>query len=172
LFFGRIWPYKGLHYFIEAANLLSAVNQEAKFMIAGQGEDISKYIANIKNPERFEIRNRRIAEEEIDELFQKAFCTVLPYTDATQSGVIPVAFAYKTLVIATAVGALPEAIVHNVTGILVAAKDTLAIYEKMKWSIENQKEVEYIIYDAYEQTLNNLSWKKIAATTFDVYENK
>ncbi|MBL7799321.1 MAG: glycosyltransferase family 4 protein [Chitinophagales bacterium] len=172
LFFGRIWPYKGLNYFIEAANLLSEENKNARFVIAGKGEDIEKYTSRILHPEQFEIRNKRITEEEIDELFQKAFCTVLPYTDATQSGVIPIAYSYKVLVIASAVGALPEVVENNVSGILVPPKDARSLYEKMKWSLENTTAINGLTENAFALTSSKLSWKTIAALTIKVYASK
>ena len=172
LFFGRIWPYKGLNYFIEAANLLSEENKDARCVIAGKGEDIEKYTSCILRPEQFEIRNKRISEEEIDELFQKAFCTVLPYTDATQSGVIPIAYSYNVLVIASAVGALPEVVENNVSGILVPPKDAHSLYEKMKWSLENTTAITSLTQNAFALTSSKLSWKAIAASTIKVYASK
>jgi len=172
LFFGRIWPYKGLQYFIEAANLLAKERKDIKFIIAGKGEDFEKYKQQIQSPELFEIRNKRIAEEEIDELFQKAFCTVLPYTDATQSGVIPIAYSYKVLVIASAVGALPEVVENNVSGILVPPKDARSLYEKMKWSLENTTAINGLTENAFALTSSKLSWKTIAALTIKVYASK
>lgn len=170
LFFGRIWPYKGLQYFIEAANLLAKERKDVKFVIAGKGEDFEKYKQQIQSPELFEIRNKRIAEEEIDELFQKAFCTVLPYIDATQSGVIPVAFPYHTLVLATHVGSLPEVVEDNVSGILIEPKNSHALFEKMKWTLDHPKEVKQLVDNAYTVIHEKLSWSTIARQTFVVYK--
>jgi glycosyltransferase involved in cell wall biosynthesis len=172
LFFGRIWPYKGLQYFIEAANQLAKEHKDAKFIIAGKGEDIEKYTRSIEYPEQFEIRNRRISEEEIDELFQKAFCIVLPYTDATQSGVIPVAFSYHVLVIATNVGALQEVVQHNTSGILIEPRNSQELFEKMRWSLENTTVINSLTGNAFALTSSKLSWKTIAASTIKVYASK
>ncbi len=53
--------------------------------------------------------NRNILDEEIISLFKgEKVVTVLPYRDATQSGVTNVAAMYKSFIIATKTGVLPE----------------------------------------------------------------
>lgn len=169
LFFGRIWPYKGLQYFIEAANLLTEQRKDVRFIIAGSGEPIDRYVKHIKHPELFEIRNYRIPEEEIDELFQRACFTVLPYTDATQSGVIPIALAYGVTVIASRVGSLGEVITHRQTGYLIPPKDTDALHACMTDVLENPQD------DLHEQSSKlcqtALNWENIAGQTLLSYRN-
>lgn len=169
LFFGRIWPYKGLSYFIEAANQLSREREDVRFIIAGKGEDIEKYTSNIQQLSTFEIYNERISEQEIDRLFQRAFCTVLPYTDATQSGVIPIAFAYQTLVIASNVGALPEVVKHEENGLITEPSNAQDIYEKMKWALNEQAAVAQLISTADKTLATLLNWENIAQKTQMVY---
>jgi len=43
LFFGRIWEYKGLEYLIRAEPLISARLPDVRILIAGEGEDFSRY---------------------------------------------------------------------------------------------------------------------------------
>ena len=50
LFFGRIWPYKGLEYLIRAEPLISAKVPQAKIVIAGTGEPFARYRDMIVNP--------------------------------------------------------------------------------------------------------------------------
>lgn len=119
LFFGRIWDYKGLKYLIDAEPMISAQCPDAKIIIAGEGDDFQKYLEQIQNPERFEIHNRWITDEERSEFFSRAGMVVLPYTDATQSGVVPVAYNFGKPVVATDVGALSDCVMENETGFLV-----------------------------------------------------
>lgn len=119
LFFGRIWDYKGLNYLIEAEPMISAECPEAKIIIAGEGDDFQKYRRQFKNEDRFEVHNRWITDEERAEFFSRAGVVVLPYTDATQSGVVPVAYNYGKPVVATDVGALSDCVMDGETGYLV-----------------------------------------------------
>ena len=171
LFFGRIWPYKGLNYFIKAANLLAEENNKVKFIIAGKGENIKPYINLIQNKTIFEIRNYRLSETEIDELFQKSKFVVLPYIDATQSGVIPIAFNYKTLVISTNVGSLPEIIKDQETGLLCNPKDHIGLYEKMKYAVNNLNKIDSFIDNAFRQCGEKLKWSNIAQETYTIYKH-
>ena len=94
LFFGRIWPYKGLDDLIRAQPLVTARVPDARFVIAGEGESLDRYRAMMADPSRFDVHNRFVSNEERDRLFREASLIVLPYVEATQSGVIPVAYAH------------------------------------------------------------------------------
>jgi glycosyltransferase involved in cell wall biosynthesis len=129
LFFGRIWPYKGLEYLIRAEPWITAQIPSAKIVIAGTGEDFDRYRQMMPNPERFVVYNRQIPEQEADQLFREASLVVLPYIESSQSGVIPVAYTYGKPVVATQVGGLPEMIVDGVTGMLVPPRDEKKLAE-------------------------------------------
>ncbi len=171
LFFGRIWPYKGLEYFIEAANLVHKQNSEIWFCIAGTGENIGKYLTLIKNKDRFVIINKKIPIHEVGLLFQKASIVVLPYIDATQSGVIPIAYAYSKPVIATRVGGLPDVIHDGQTGFLVEPKSAQEIASKILYLYDHPSEKMQMSKLAYEFAHDELSWKRIASITFSVYSS-
>lgn len=123
LFFGRIWEYKGLEYLIRAEPLISARVPEARILIAGQGEDFERYRRMMKNPERFLVDNEYISEQCAAEYFQRASVVVLPYIEASQSGVIPLAYSAGKPVVATDVGGLPEMVEQGRTGLLVPPRD-------------------------------------------------
>lgn len=127
LFFGRIWGYKGLEYLIRAEPLITARLPEARIVIAGQGEDFSRYRRLMAHPENFLVYNEYISDDDRAELFRKASVVVLPYVDASQSGVIPVAYTYSKPVVATTVGALPEMVEDGRTGYLVPPRDERAL---------------------------------------------
>ncbi|MEX2315988.1 MAG: glycosyltransferase family 4 protein [Pirellulales bacterium] len=127
LFFGRIWKYKGLEHLIQAQPMISQALPAARIVIAGQGDDFEPYRRMIVEPGRFTVHNRFIELAERDELFRRASVVVLPYITATQSGVIPLAYAYGKPVVATNVGALCEAVEDGVTGRLVPPSDPAAL---------------------------------------------
>ena len=127
LFFGRIWKYKGLEYLIQAQPMINAAMPNARIVIAGQGDDFEPYRRMMPQPDRFEVHNRHISPADRDALFRQATVVVLPYIEATQSGVISFANSYGKPVIATRVGALPDAVDDGVTGILIEPRDSRAI---------------------------------------------
>ncbi|MEM8733706.1 MAG: glycosyltransferase family 4 protein, partial [Planctomycetota bacterium] len=123
LFFGRIWDYKGLDQLIAAEPILNQLVPSARIMIAGEGEDFSRYRNQMRNPDHFVVHNRWVSDEERAQMFRRAAVVVLPYNEATQSGVVPVAYNYSKPVVATDVGALSECVEHGVTGLLVPPRE-------------------------------------------------
>ena len=107
LFFGRIWKYKGLEYLIHAQPLINAAMPNARIVIAGQGDDFEPYRRMMPQPDRFEVHNRHISAADRDALFRQATVVVLPYIEATQSGVIHFANSYEKPVIATRIESAP-----------------------------------------------------------------
>jgi glycosyltransferase involved in cell wall biosynthesis len=171
LFFGRIWPYKGLDYFIEAANIVHREHPGIEFCIAGTGENIEKYTALIQHPDLFRVINRKIPNEEVGLLFQKASVVILPYIDATQSGVIPLAYAYAKPVIATNVGGLSEVVKDGQTGFLVQPRSAQQIAEKIFFLIHHHADKVRMGEQAYAFAHNELSWERIAFLTFSIYSD-
>jgi len=129
LFFGRIWEYKGLEYLIRAEPSISARVPRVRILIAGQGEDFSRYARMMVHPERFIVDNEFISEERTAEYFRRASIVVLPYIEASQSGVIPLAYSAAKPVVATEVGGLPEMVEHGRTGYLVAPRNVAQLAE-------------------------------------------
>jgi glycosyltransferase involved in cell wall biosynthesis len=116
-----------LEYLIRAEPLITAEVPSAKIVIAGQGENFERYRRLIKNPEQFLVLNQYISPEQQTELFRQASLVVLPYVEASQSGVIPVAYTFAKPVVATTVGALPEMVDDGRTGYLVPPRDPEAL---------------------------------------------
>jgi glycosyltransferase involved in cell wall biosynthesis len=81
----------------------------------------------MSRPESFEVHNRFISAEERDTMFRQASLVALPYVEATQSGVIPVAYSYAKPVVATRVGALNDAVEDGTTGRLVPPRDVRSL---------------------------------------------
>lgn len=130
LFFGLISRYKGVEYLIEAFNKIHEKYNDIQLVIAGKGElyfDKELY----KGKEYITILNEYISMPRLAGLLKDALFTVCPYKDATQSGVIQTAFSMDCPVVATNVGALPEAIDNQITGLIVPPCDSDALADAM-----------------------------------------
>ncbi len=169
LFFGRIWPYKGLDYLIAAEPAISAACPQARFVIAGRGESLDRYRAMMTHPERFEIRNDFIPLEDVSKLFQQASVVVLPYTEASQSAVIPLAYAFGKPVVATTVGGIPEVVTHGQDGLLVPPRDSNALAQAVISLLQDPSTRHTMGQSALKKTKNQLSWTTIAEQTVQVY---
>jgi glycosyltransferase involved in cell wall biosynthesis len=170
LFFGRIWEYKGLRYLIEAEPYISRRIPNLRIIIAGQGEDFSKYEKMMVHKERFIVYNNYISNKMLAELFQKASIVVLPYVDGSQSGVVPMAYAFKKPVVATNVGSIPEVVNDGRTGYIVPPRDSVRLADAIIKLLENENLRKRFGENAYQMTKNELSWDNIAVKTIKVYK--
>lgn len=139
LFFGRIWEYKGLEYLIRAEPTVTSKVPQAKIVIAGRGEDFDRYRRLMVHPENFIVYNEYVSDEKRADLFRRASVVVLPYTEASQSGVIPIAYHFGKPVVATDVGGLPDMVEHGRTGLLVPPRDANALAEALILLLQNKE---------------------------------
>jgi glycosyltransferase involved in cell wall biosynthesis len=114
-YIGRIEYYKGVDIFYDSAIAFSQLNPKgAKFTIAGRGR-----IKNPKKHDNISIINKYLTEQEFEEIICSAHIIVLPYRNATQSGVLSYSLARNKPVISTNVGLLGDYIKHGVTGYII-----------------------------------------------------
>lgn len=95
LFFGRISPYKGVELFYSAAEQLSKEFPDVLFTIAGKSlpNYSPDFLVENANP-NIQIMNKFIDLHTLSKLMTESTLCVLPYLDATQSGVVMTAYAY------------------------------------------------------------------------------
>jgi glycosyltransferase involved in cell wall biosynthesis len=170
LFFGRIIEYKGLEYLIKAIPLISKEIPTIKVIIAGKGnfEKYQKLIDTISN-DYFEVHNHFITDDQVPEFFERAELLILPYIEATQSGPLHIAYAFKKPVVATNVGALPEVISHGKTGLIVPPKDIASLAEAIIKLLKDDTLRKEMGENAYRKMKEQMSWDNIADKTIEVY---
>ena len=66
-----------------------------------------------------EFINEFIPNSKVSELFEKCSVVVLPYTDGSQSGIVPIAYSFSKPVVVTDVGSLAEVVKDGKTGFLI-----------------------------------------------------
>jgi glycosyltransferase involved in cell wall biosynthesis len=106
LFFGRLLQYKGLDLLARAIDLLPP-STEIVVRVVGRGPD-SPYLDALRACRGVTVENRWVPETEIGALLGWADAMILPYREASQSGVAAAAVAAGRTVIATRVGGLRE----------------------------------------------------------------
>ena len=90
---------------------------------------------------------------------------MLPYTDATQSGVAAMAFGFGRPAIVTNVGGLPDVICDGYNGLLVPPKDAGALAEAMSRLIVNDDLRNRLTAGASDYGSTELSWEFVARQT-------
>jgi alpha-maltose-1-phosphate synthase len=167
LFFGRIVEYKGLKYLIQAAPKIAESIKNIKIIIAGSGS-LDEYKDMINSP-YFEIHNDFIKDDDVGKYFQRASVVVLPYIECTQTGVIPIAYAFKKPVVVTNVGSIPEVVDDGITGFVVPPKDPNSLAEAIIKILSNKNLRKQMGDNAYKKMKDELSWDAIADKTTMIY---
>jgi glycosyltransferase involved in cell wall biosynthesis len=133
LFFGRIGPYKGLEYLVEAFEQILAKDDAYRLLIVGKPkggakkylEGIQKKISLHIKPGRVVQRIEFVSDQDTELYFKAADVLILPYTEVCQSGVLLLSYSFGLPVIATDVGSMREGIVEGKTGLLCQPGDTV-----------------------------------------------
>lgn len=171
MFFGRIEKYKGLGYLLEAYKEVRKIYDNCTLTIIGSG-DFSEYENTAKELSDVHVVNRYIADEEVGWCFTgNNLVTVLPYTDATQSGVIPIALEYGVPILATNTGGLMEQLYNGEIGVFCEPKDAIDLAEKMESFIsspELMREQKNLMSDK----LKDLDWANIVRKLMKEIEEK
>lgn len=131
LFFGFVRPYKGVLTLIDAMPVALRSIPDLHLLIAGEFWDESggyrRHAEAAGVSARVHFDDRYIPNEEVGEHFAASDVCVLPYREATQSGIVPQAMAAGLPVIATDVGGLPDVVDDGGNGLLVAPADPEAL---------------------------------------------
>jgi glycosyltransferase involved in cell wall biosynthesis len=104
LLFGRLEQYKGVEVLLEGMRLVWEQRPDVRLVVAGAGQAARL----VPDDERVSLIPRYIPESEVDELLAGASLMILPYTQASQSGVGALAIAAGVPVVVSDLGALPE----------------------------------------------------------------
>ena len=97
----------------------------------------------------------------IQELFEETSFVVMPYTDATQTGIIQVAYSFNKPVIATSVGSLPELVQNKKRGLLIPPKSTKKLKEAIEFLLSKPETAKKYGENAGKFMEEELDWNKI-----------
>lgn len=170
LFFGFIRDYKGLDTLLKAMALLR--EEDIKLVVAGEFYSNSAYYLNLIN--KLKIINKVhlftdfIPSSDVKYYFSAADAVILPYRDATQSGIVQIAMNFRKPVIATNVGGLGEVVRNNQTGFVVKKDNVEALAEAIRKFYKENRQSEFI--ENIEKELDKYSWDKFVKGMIELTE--
>ncbi len=119
LFYGRISYYKGTDILIEAFKNITKEFPDWNLHIAGKEVYGYKLFNKYKDfPASIQCFNNYISPNDLSQLIKHASILVCPYREASQSGVLMTAKAFKKPVLATRIGSFEEYINDGLNGFL------------------------------------------------------
>ena len=174
LFFGQIKKVKGVGVLIRAMRQVVQAHPDVLCLIAGKvwHDDFSKYQALIDSlglQEFIRTDIRFIDDDEIKYYFNAADMVALPYLQIYQSGVVLLAYAYETPVVATTEGELVMVVRDKETGLLVPSGDETALAEALNWYLDHPQEAAAFAHAGKKDLSVRLSWDRIARDIAEIY---
>lgn len=164
LFFGRISHYKGLDTLLDAMPAVWERVAETTLTVAGSGE-IEPH--PVLGDPRVTLRDEHVPEEAVPGLFEAATCVVLPYRQASQSGVGSEAKQYGRPMIVTDVGGLPDLVAGD-SGRLVPAEDPPALAAAIVEVLTTPGLAEELGCNGVAQVAE-AGWDQVGALTLEAY---
>jgi glycosyltransferase involved in cell wall biosynthesis len=165
LCFGFIRKNRGYEYLIEAIKDM----ENTIVVIAGKADDkdvCKKLLAYEEQLPHLRVFVKWIPDEEIQYYFNACDIVVLPYTEITTSGVVPLAYAFSRPVITTNIGGMKD-IVNEDTGILVPPGDVAALKSAIREMFK--KEFEQMGRNAFRYAETRFSWESSARAIKGLY---
>lgn len=169
LFFGNVRPYKGLDILIEA---LGKIRDRLDFRVVVAGEffiDVKKFRKMVREngiADRVDWHEGYVDNSSVAGIFRGADVVVLPYRNASQSGIVPLAYQFEVPVIASDVGGLSEVVRHRKTGLLVPPGDPTALADAIVDFFSQGLEGDP--RDEMRKLRRHLSWERVVDTIHDV----
>ena len=121
LFFGRIDKYKGIGNLLKVYQNIS--DKALPLVIAGGGNFTEEEKSLINQCNNLTVINRYIDDGEMKWLLHHMTASVLPYIEATQSGIIPLAYLFSKPVVVSNVAGLTQFVVNGKTGIICSTQN-------------------------------------------------
>ena len=175
LFFGYINEYKGFDVLVKAINLLDET-APLEIMVAGKVqngyEKAFESILKEKKSGKYVLLTEYVSEEKLELCFKAADVTVLPYKEASQSGVLFMSYSFGVPVIAPYLGGFPSDIIPNKTGYLFEPKNPVSLSKTImlfleEWAAPSPERGNFITNFAY----NNYSWTSSCKKLVDIYSH-
>jgi glycosyltransferase involved in cell wall biosynthesis len=172
LLFGKIKPYKGIDIFLKASRIArKKIGNKFKIIIAGKGD--MSYLDPVfrnNNAEYIQVLNKYIPDSEISNLFRNAKFLVLPYTDASQSGIIPLAYTFSKPVIVSNVGSIAEYVDEGITGWIFEVGDIDQLANRIIEMYQNTEKCIEMGQNAYKKMIKEMSVEKCCAFLNELYQ--
>ena len=166
LFFGYVRRYKGLDTMLRAMPVILQKEPDLRLVVAGQfHEDPESYrrlVAELGIGGNVDIYPGYVSAERSALFFAAGDAVVLPYSSATQSGVVQLAYGHGLPVIVTPAGALPEMVCSGKTGWIARDCSPEGFAEAVVEFLDSRKILEPDIRPAIETFCRDFSWEAYA----------
>ena len=165
---GRLSDEKGHIYLLRALKHINDMDFEC--LIVGDGPLRSRLESYVRNEGLIEKVRFLGFQDHVAAIMSRMDIVVMPSLSETFGITIIEAFVLRKLVIASAVGGIPELVKNNITGFLYPAKDSLALAETIKYAYRHKFKVEQIVNSAFAFAMTSFTGAVMAENTLSYYD--
>jgi glycosyltransferase involved in cell wall biosynthesis len=162
LLFGRLEPYKGVNVLLRTMQRVWAERRDVKLIVAGRGPAA----ALVPVHPLIELRDEYFPEAELDTLLGKATIAVLPYTEASHTGVGTTALGRGVPTIVSDVGALSDIALDS--SFLVPPGDEDALARAILRHLDHGDDLRHSVLAFARE---RFSWDACARQSIELYES-
>jgi len=176
LLFGNIRPNKGYDRVPEIIDIVRGEYPDLSVLVAGSPsndvttkEEVEQTVTALRRHKHVTLRAEYIPNEEVSRLFRNTKLVVLPYYDATASGVLMSAYTFGKPVVVTDTGEIGRIVREDGTGLVAEANSNEEIATKIIELLndpDKRAQMESRIRDARTK----YEWDSIARDVVTVYE--
>lgn len=172
LCFGRLSRYKGIDVLLDAMPRVWDVVPTARLVIVGEGDLHGSGVAGHRalDDPRVHLRREHVAESEVAELFAQASIVVLPYRQASQSGVGSQAKSFGRPLVVTRLGGLPE-LVSDGSGLIVEPEDPRELASACVALLSDDGKATQMGEQGARSIDRRSSWRRVAELTLRAYDH-
>ena len=171
LFFGFIRKYKGLDLLLKAMGDERIRSRNIKLMVAGEFYDkreaYDQLIAEHNLSDQLYLYTDFIPNADVGKYFSASDLVVMPYRDATQSGITQICFHFDKPMVVTDVGGLAESIIDGKIG-YVAEVSPESIADSIIRFYDEDREAELI--DNIKEEKQKYSWDFFRDSMMKLYK--
>jgi glycosyltransferase involved in cell wall biosynthesis len=155
LIFGRLYAYKGVDTALEAFRSLPKELSDATLVVAGDGP----LAALARGKRNVELIEGYVSESDLDSLLDGVRLVLLPYKDATQSGVGLLAIARGIPCIVSDAGGLPELVRDSSASLVVPPDDPERLAAAIIAHVDHDQQLRTAVYD---YAMHHFAWPVVA----------
>jgi len=174
LFFGHVVPHKGIETLVRAIPLVAEEVPDVTLLVAGDGR-IPDSVADIvaDHPERFEVTDGYVPNDEVASVFERASVVALPYHEREggtngHSGVLATALSFGKPVVASRAGDFPDMVAGEGCGRVVPSRDPEALADALV-DVLRDDEARAEMARRSKRLGESLSWDAIGRRHVDLY---
>jgi starch synthase len=170
LLFGTLDEWKGVEYLVAAERRIRQTLPSVEICIAGRAVAPDYYRSLVESDQQIQMDLRRQSDEDVRRLFQWADVVVLPYIEASQSGVLQLAFAFGLPTVVSDVGSLAEVVTNRITGLVVQPRNIQQLADSVIEILVDSNLREKVINNVVDQRRQRLSRDSVGRKTVEIYE--